>query len=131
MTNGSNSDNYLGIHPQALTLEAQRTELLAANLANADTPNYKARDIDFKAALRPRVRSGSKCRRELALTAPGAPLQPMATMPPVSCELGSASACTSSATVAAASGNATVGTAPTPAQVSRAARALARRQYRR
>jgi flagellar basal-body rod protein FlgB len=44
-------DSYLGVHAQALTLEAQRTELLAANLANADTPNYKARDIDFKAAL--------------------------------------------------------------------------------
>jgi flagellar basal-body rod protein FlgB len=44
-------DNYLGIHPQALQLEAQRNDLLAANLANVDTPNYKARDIDFKTAL--------------------------------------------------------------------------------
>lgn len=44
-------DNYLGIHPQALQLEAKRNELLAANLANVDTPNYKSRDIDFKAAL--------------------------------------------------------------------------------
>ncbi len=44
-------DSYLGIHPQALALEAQRTEVLAANMANADTPNYKARDLDFKAAL--------------------------------------------------------------------------------
>ncbi len=44
-------DNYLGIHPQALALEARRNELLAANLANVDTPNYKARDVDFKAAL--------------------------------------------------------------------------------
>jgi flagellar basal-body rod protein FlgB len=44
-------DNYLGVHPQALTLEAKRNELLAANLANVDTPGYKARDIDFKAAL--------------------------------------------------------------------------------
>ena len=44
-------DNYLGIHPQALSLEARRNELLAANLANVDTPNYKARDLDFKAAL--------------------------------------------------------------------------------
>jgi flagellar basal-body rod protein FlgB len=46
-----NLDSYLGVHARALTLEAQRTELLAANMANADTPNYKARDIDFKAAL--------------------------------------------------------------------------------
>ena len=44
-------DTYLGIHPQALQLEAKRNELLAANLANVDTPNYKARDIDFKTAL--------------------------------------------------------------------------------
>jgi flagellar basal-body rod protein FlgB len=44
-------DNYLGIHAQALALEAQRTNVLAANLANVDTPNYKARDMDFKAAL--------------------------------------------------------------------------------
>jgi flagellar basal-body rod protein FlgB len=44
-------DRYLGIHPQALTLESQRMDVLAANLANVDTPNYKARDLDFKAAL--------------------------------------------------------------------------------
>ncbi len=44
-------DSYLGIHAQALGLEAQRTNVLAANLANVDTPNYKARDMDFKAAL--------------------------------------------------------------------------------
>lgn len=44
-------DRYLGIHTQALTLESQRLQVLASNLANADTPNYKARDIDFKAAL--------------------------------------------------------------------------------
>ena len=44
-------DNYLGVHPQALQLEARRNELLAANLANVDTPNYKSRDIDFRSAL--------------------------------------------------------------------------------
>ncbi len=44
-------DNVLGIHAAALNLRAQRAELLAGNLANADTPNYKARDIDFKALL--------------------------------------------------------------------------------
>ncbi len=44
-------DSYLGIHTQALKLGAKRSELLAANMANADTPNYKARDVDFKAAL--------------------------------------------------------------------------------
>jgi flagellar basal-body rod protein FlgB len=44
-------DSYLGIHASALKLRSQRTELLASNLANADTPNYKARDVDFKQAL--------------------------------------------------------------------------------
>ena len=44
-------DNYLGIHPQALKLSARRSEVLAANLANADTPNFKAQDVDFKAAM--------------------------------------------------------------------------------
>jgi flagellar basal-body rod protein FlgB len=44
-------DKYLGVHAQALSLRSQRTELLAANLANADTPGYRARDIDFKSAL--------------------------------------------------------------------------------
>jgi flagellar basal-body rod protein FlgB len=44
-------DTYLGIHPQALKLSSQRSELIATNLANADTPNYKSKDIDFKAAL--------------------------------------------------------------------------------
>ena len=46
-----NFDKALGIHQQALLLRQQRTELLAANIANADTPGYKARDIDFKQAL--------------------------------------------------------------------------------
>lgn len=44
-------DSYLGVHATALKLRSQRTEVLAANLANADTPGYRARDIDFKAAL--------------------------------------------------------------------------------
>ncbi len=44
-------DKALGIHPTALQLRAERGSVLAENLANADTPNYKARDIDFKAVL--------------------------------------------------------------------------------
>lgn len=40
-----------GQYETALRLRAQRNELLASNLANADTPNYKARDIDFASAL--------------------------------------------------------------------------------
>lgn len=45
-------DNVLGIHEQSLKLRAKRTELIASNLANADTPGYKAKDIDFQAALK-------------------------------------------------------------------------------
>jgi len=44
-------DNVFGIHEQALTVHGQRLGVLAANLANADTPGYKARDIDFGAVL--------------------------------------------------------------------------------
>jgi flagellar basal-body rod protein FlgB len=44
-------DNLFGIHEQALLLHGQRLGVLATNLANADTPNYKARDIDFSAVL--------------------------------------------------------------------------------
>jgi len=47
-----NLDKAFGIHEPALGLHSRRLELLASNLANADTPNYKARDIDFQAALR-------------------------------------------------------------------------------
>jgi len=40
-----------GIHEKALSVRSQRMEVLARNIANADTPNYKAQDIDFKAML--------------------------------------------------------------------------------
>lgn len=46
-----NIDSALGIHAKALVVRGRRAEVLASNLANADTPNYKARDIDFKTAL--------------------------------------------------------------------------------
>jgi flagellar basal-body rod protein FlgB len=44
-------ENIFGIHEQALLLHGQRLGVLATNLANADTPGYKARDIDFSAVL--------------------------------------------------------------------------------
>lgn len=44
-------DKALGIHESALNIRSQRTELLANNLANADTPNFKARDVDFREVL--------------------------------------------------------------------------------
>mgnify|MGYP001627187469 CR=1 FL=1 len=36
---------------KSLSIYAKKLELIASNIANADTPNYKARDVDFKAAL--------------------------------------------------------------------------------
>ncbi len=56
---GFSIDQVFGIHADALLLRAKRAEILASNLANADTPNYKARDIDFKALLRQAVDGGS------------------------------------------------------------------------
>lgn len=44
-------DKALGIHEKALGFRAQRAEVLANNIANADTPNFKARDFDFAAEL--------------------------------------------------------------------------------
>jgi flagellar basal-body rod protein FlgB len=44
-------ESILGVHEAALLHRAKRMEVLAANLANADTPNYLARDIDFATVL--------------------------------------------------------------------------------
>jgi flagellar basal-body rod protein FlgB len=44
-------DASLNFHQTALRVRNQRQELLASNIANADTPQYKARDIDFKSAM--------------------------------------------------------------------------------
>ncbi len=46
-----NFQNALGIHPDALQLRATRSAVIANNLANSDTPGFKARDIDFKSVL--------------------------------------------------------------------------------
>ena len=44
-------DSILGIHESALLFRARRMDVLAANLANADTPQYKARDMEFASVL--------------------------------------------------------------------------------
>ena len=44
-------DKVLGLHAEALKLRAERTRVLAANLANESTPGYQARDIDFQTSL--------------------------------------------------------------------------------
>jgi flagellar basal-body rod protein FlgB len=45
------SDALFGVHGQALAIRSQRVALLASNIANAATPGYRARDIDFNAAM--------------------------------------------------------------------------------
>lgn len=42
----------LGTHANALALRAERTKILASNIANESTPGYQARDVDFAATLR-------------------------------------------------------------------------------
>jgi flagellar basal-body rod protein FlgB len=44
-------DSALGIHERALDLRGQRLEVISRNIANADTPHYKAQDVDFKRVL--------------------------------------------------------------------------------
>lgn len=44
-------DKALGIHEDAVALRSRRAEVIANNIANADTPNFQARDIDFKSIL--------------------------------------------------------------------------------
>ncbi len=49
------SESLFGIHAAALELRSQRMGLITSNIANAGTPGYKARDIDFAAALKARM----------------------------------------------------------------------------
>jgi flagellar basal-body rod protein FlgB len=45
-------DKFLAVHANSLQLRARRTQVLASNIANADTPNYKAKDLAFAEVLR-------------------------------------------------------------------------------
>lgn len=70
-----NIDKVFAGHARALGIANQRLQLLAANIANADTPHFKARDIDFKAAMKdvgePKVQLRSTHPKHLATA--GAP----------------------------------------------------------
>ncbi|MDC0345907.1 flagellar basal body rod protein FlgB [Planktomarina sp.] len=50
--------NHIQTHADALNLRAKRNEILASNIVNAATPNFKARDIDFNKALQARMEIG-------------------------------------------------------------------------
>lgn len=45
-------DKALGVHPHAMLIRSQRAQMLATNIANADTPGYKAKDVDFATAFK-------------------------------------------------------------------------------
>jgi flagellar basal-body rod protein FlgB len=65
-------DDMLNFHTQALRIRDQRQQVLASNIANADTPNYKARDLDFKAALQGALQgAGTPGGLTVATTVPG------------------------------------------------------------
>lgn len=64
----------LDFHARALTLRAERQQLIASNIANADTPGYHARDFDFSRALREAV--GSQAANGVALTTHAAHIAP-------------------------------------------------------
>lgn len=68
----SKIDDFLRFHEVALSIREQRQQLLASNIANADTPNYKARDIDFSLAMQSALnKSGTQPPGVLAKTSSG------------------------------------------------------------
>src|SRR3546814_12753137 len=69
MINQINED--FGFHQKALALRQQRQEVLATNIANSDTPNYTARDIDFASALSQAMDATTRLpATQLTLTSP-------------------------------------------------------------
>lgn len=68
-------DQFMGFHEAALSIRGQRQQMLASNIANADTPNYKARDIDFSAAMTQALNRSAGVATELTKTS-GSHLNP-------------------------------------------------------
>lgn len=62
-----NLDSYFGIHAKALQARDQRASILANNLANLNTPNFKARDMDFNEVLNASMAGGSQ---QMQVTSP-------------------------------------------------------------
>ena len=59
----STIDSLFGVHEKGLIFRSKRAEVLASNMANADTPGYKARDFDFKSVLNQLDGSQTSLRR--------------------------------------------------------------------
>ncbi len=64
-----------GVHDDALRLRAERTKVLASNIANVSTPGYQARDIDFAASLTAALGAGDGFAGELPLDTSGQDLR--------------------------------------------------------
>lgn len=62
-------DSVFGLNAPALALWQRRSEVIASNLANADTPGYQARDVDFRSALQ--QASGQSTQLELSTPTAG------------------------------------------------------------
>lgn len=63
----ANLDPIFGIHAEALSVQRKRMEVLSANIANADTPGFQARDVDFASTLATVIKSdGSSLPRTLS-----------------------------------------------------------------
>ncbi|NUT81665.1 flagellar basal body rod protein FlgB [Pseudomonas brassicacearum] len=61
-------DNELRFQQDAMSLRAERQQVLANNIANADTPNFRARDFDFSTELANSLQKGRANERGMTLT---------------------------------------------------------------
>jgi flagellar basal-body rod protein FlgB len=64
-------DQHLSVLSQAMNMRTQRHQVLASNIANADTPGYKARDFSFESAMQNAMAGGAKSGVALARTDSG------------------------------------------------------------
>lgn len=69
-------DSLFGVHGNALEVRAQRMGVLASNIANASTPGFKARDVDWKSALASATATGNVDAGITAQTKYRVPTQP-------------------------------------------------------
>lgn len=61
-------DNYFSFQQSALRVRGQRQELIASNIANADTPNYKAKDVEFSDAMKNAMNGGNTLKVSVSKT---------------------------------------------------------------
>ncbi|ADM99071.1 flagellar basal body rod protein FlgB [Dickeya dadantii] len=80
-------DTALRFQQEALNLRAQRQEILAANIANADTPGYQARDIDFASELNKVMEQGRASGQSVSLSLTSARHIPAQTVQPPELDL--------------------------------------------